>query len=1092
MNKALTVYKASAGSGKTFTLAVEYISLLIKNPEDYQHILAVTFTNKATQEMKTRILSQLYGIANGLESSESYLREVQSRTGLMEQVIRSNARLALSLLIHRYSDFRIQTIDAFFQFVLRNMARELNLTANLRVDLNDSQVEHKAVDQLIDGLEQGQDILRWIRDYIDRNIEDDLGWNVIGKIKDFGQNIFKDFYKEHERQLDALFANDSFFDNYTKELRGMQSTLKKKLNDSASAIIDEIKHAGVDEPGLFRRFLYGYLVKQSKAEPLPDSTPGYVQTCIEQPDKWTSGKCPAAEKATITALASEKLCAMLANLDEYRQSAACNYQSAKLVLAHLSQLRLLHAIADTMNRINRESNRFMLSNTQSLLRNIIGTSDTPFIFEKIGTRLKHIMIDEFQDTSLAQWSNFRTLLENCMAQTGSRNLIVGDVKQSIYRWRQGDWQLLGNIDRKISPEYLDIRPLDKNFRSEENIVLFNNAFFSRAISATETMLRNEGSKQADELAQAYSDLVQQPVRKGRKGSVRITLLPENPATYREQILSQLVETVDELLSKGHQQNDIAILVRSKSVIQDIVETFLQQLGGKANIVSDEAFRLDASLAVTVIISALSLLVNPDDNLTRAKLVKLYRQQVLAEPVTDNELLLTDNNQRTHLDKLLPEKFTHEQAKLIGLPIIDLIDRLIAIFNLDRLEGQSAYICTFYDTLAEYLRDNPADINEFLYKWDETLYSKTIQSDEIEGIRLITIHASKGLEYPNVIIPFCDWKLEPSDTIWCPAHQKPHPFNALPIVPVDFSAKKMQGTVFESDYQEEHFQKTLDNLNLLYVAFTRTTQNLIISGKRASKITTTHQNRSRIIEQILPDIAQQLPEAKLIAPESPQEPIEFQLGQLTHAPAPIIPTTSAPQNPFTAPIKTQLIYIQTFPQAATFRQSNRSRQFVEADPDAPENQYIKVGNVLHQIFADIRTEADINPHLNQLQQEGIIYNDDITPAQLTTRISKALQNPVVKNWFSSKWQLFNECTILQYDPTLGRTVQHRPDRVMTDGKQHIIVDFKFGAPHPSHALQVRRYMNLLAEMGNTNIKGYLWYVIRDEIQEISLPSDETPE
>ena len=201
-NNRLIVYKASAGSGKTFTLAIEYISLLINNPKSYENILAVTFTNKATEEMKMRILSQLYGISKKLPDSNNYLKMVMKKTGKSENEVIKNASIALSYLIHNYNYFRVQTIDAFFQSILRNLARELDLTANLRIDLNDRQVEEYAVEELIESLEQGDKVLDWIREYIDSNISEERNWNIIGEIKKFGMNIFKDFYKEHRKELD--------------------------------------------------------------------------------------------------------------------------------------------------------------------------------------------------------------------------------------------------------------------------------------------------------------------------------------------------------------------------------------------------------------------------------------------------------------------------------------------------------------------------------------------------------------------------------------------------------------------------------------------------------------------------------------------------------------------------------------------------------------------------------------------------------------------------------------------------------------------------------------------------------------------------
>lgn len=322
MEKALTVYKASAGSGKTFTLASEYITLVVKNPQDYKKILAVTFTNKATQEMKIRILSQLYGIAHHLPDSQAYFDQVVRKTGFQETVIRENAAEALSLLTHHYNEFRVQTIDAFFQSVLRNLARELNLTANLRIDLNDDQVEAQAVDEMINSLEEGEEVLKWIRDYIDKNIEDDQGWNVINQIKEFGKNIFKDFYKDHQKELDERFREENFFDGLITDLRKRRASAQKCLNDHASQMLGKIHEAHLDDQNLFNnksRGIYPYIVRLAKEKPSSVGAPKYVNACIEDAGKWPSGDCPAAEKSAITDLASTALCADLELLKDTGQ-----------------------------------------------------------------------------------------------------------------------------------------------------------------------------------------------------------------------------------------------------------------------------------------------------------------------------------------------------------------------------------------------------------------------------------------------------------------------------------------------------------------------------------------------------------------------------------------------------------------------------------------------------------------------------------------------------------------------------------------------------------------------------------------------------
>ncbi len=1088
MEKALTVYKASAGSGKTFTLASEYITLVVKNPQDYKKILAVTFTNKATQEMKTRILSQLYGIAHKLPDSQAYYEQVLRKTGFPELTIRENAAEALSLLTHHYNEFRVQTIDAFFQSVLRNLARELNLTANLRIDLNDEQVEAQAVDELINSLEEGEEVLTWIRDYIDKNIEDDKGWNVIGQIKDFGKNIFKDFYKDHKAELDSRFREESFFDDFITVLRKIRKESPKKVKEQAGKLLQKISDASVDT-GYFIKGLCGYITKQFENEPTDEGPSANVLKCLDSPDNWLLKKCPAGEKERISTLISESWYDDLLLLEQYRKECWKEYQSSNLTLKHLSQLRLLHAISEAVDEINKDTNRFMLSNTQSLLSTLMKDTDTPFVFEKMGAYLKHIMIDEFQDTSTIQWTNFRKLLDNCMAQIESHNLIVGDVKQSIYRWRQGDWKLLNNIEHDFSEEQIKIEPLETNYRSEENIIRFNNAFFTQAVIQTVKELESDDIKGASQLIEAYKEIEQKPRKDDGKGSVHIKLFPYDKkavSEYNENVLNELINNIRELLNRGYKQKDIAILVRSKGVIQDIADKFQSEFGTDVSIVSDEAFQLDASLAVNVIIAALRLLTHPDDKLTESKLVKLYQQQVI-QTDRDNNALFVDEGER-ELKSFLPSGYVDKFDFLLRLSLVDLVDEIYSLFNLGSLEGQSAYVCTFYDTLNEYLRDHPADIDDFIEEWEESLSSNTIQSDEVDGIRLITIHKSKGLEYDNVLIPFCDWGLEKTvgNTIWCPGDNKEKPYGDLPLIPIDFS-KKMIGTVFEDDYKEEHLQNTVDNMNLLYVAFTRAGKNLFITGKKASKSTftklqngNTATDRSQIIQLVIDNLANELPEAT-VDDAGDKEAISFDFGTLLDC-GQRVDKEKSTENPFELTPKTHKLKIETFPHPVSFRQSNKSHDFINGEDIDPSdaNRYIKVGNILHQLFSTILTEDDIEPRLKELEQEGVIYNDEVTSRELQNKIANALMNEKVKDWFSSRWKLFNECTILDYDKESGDIYEHRPDRVMTDGKEIIVVDFKFGKPREEYHEQVQRYMSLLMRMGYEKVSGYIWYVVRNEI------------
>ena len=1114
MEEHLTVYRASAGSGKTFTLAVEYISLLVKDPENYQHILAVTFTNKATQEMKMRILSQLYGIANSLQSSQQYFNKVKEKTNMPDAVIRNNARAALTLLIHRYNNFRILTIDAFFQQVLRNLAHELGQTANLRVDLNNEEITEKAVDQMIESLEKGQPVLQWISTYINNSIEDDNGWNIIGKIKTFGTNIFKDFYKAHEANLKEQLSNADDFKVYETTLRKRRNDIRKTFNSKARSILNEIKNANLDIPSNYRSGLYKYLTDSAIAPLTNKPLKAGVLKANESPQNWTSSKCAKADKQQIQTLAAEVLSAQLSELIAYNNDNWNEFQSIQLTLSHLSELRLLHAIADAVDNLTKDTNRFMLSNTQALLKELIADSDTPFIFERIGARLKHVMIDEFQDTSTIQWQNFQVLLANCMAQELSQNLIVGDIKQSVYRWRQGDWGILNNIEKSFAHQKIRLETLDYNYRSEKRIIDFNNAFWEQCVANTAKEVAQDDAEKAKIVQKAYEDVAQKTHKTTENGFVKISLYPSK--SMKEAVLEELIETIKELFNNrygGKNQSKIAILVRSKSNIQDIVNALLQSFGNEINIVSDEAFRLDASLSVNIIVSAMHLLTHPDDVLTRGKLVKLYNQEVLKKPLTDTDLLVSINGsnnidtknidkkerrklateqQMAKLNSQLPPEYVANRELLLGLPIVDLVDKLFMLFGLDQLEGQSSYICTLYDTLNDFLKDHTADIDDFINEWENSLSSKTIQSDEIEGIRIMTIHKSKGLEFDNVIIPFCSWEMEKKGTLWCETKNKPAPYNKLPLLPIDFSRDKLIGTVFEDDYKEEHFQNIVDNLNLLYVAFTRASKNLFVFGLRQGKTTleniakgTPPGNRSYAIELALRQVSEQLQGSSLSFPDDIGSEIHFEYGTL--APETHEKEHAVADNPFLIKPDKHIVSIATYPQAATFKQSNKSIEFVKGEDVDPSERtrYIKIGNVLHQLFSTIYTTADIPARLNELEQQGIIYNDEITSAQLRTRIEDAITNPQVQEWFSKRWQLYNECTILEYNKDTNEMEEHRPDRVMTDGKEFVVVDFKFGKEREEYKKQVQQYMEILIRMGHKKVSGYLWYVVKNNVVEVNI-------
>ena len=1069
--KPLTVYKASAGSGKTFTLATEYIRLLVENPQCYRNILAVTFTNKATEEMKMRILSQLYGIWKQLPESDKYLQNIQEKTGLAPNVISERAGLALNNLTHNYNYFRVETIDTFFQSVLRNMARELDLTTNLRIGLNDYQVEELAVDQLIEDLTTTDVMLQWILKYIMENISDDKSWNVIAQIKKFGQNIFKDYYKEVSITLEQKMGEAGFFENYTTCLRDLRKAAEEYMKEIGESFFDTLEGEGlnVDDLSSKQRGIASFFNKLRKGTFDPSIITTTVANHLENIEKWcpkTNPRRDAVLQVVESSLIQILKCAVEAQEKQWKI-----FQSSNLTLRHLNQLRLLSSIEKKVREINETENRFLLSDTQQLLHSLIDGSDSPFIFEKIGTQLQHVMIDEFQDTSTIQWQNFKVLLAETMSHEDGSNLIVGDVKQSIYRWRSGDWRLLNGIENQFNSMLMEIKSLSTNYRSTRNVIDFNNTFFRHAAKVEYQALEELECDEREQLEKAYADVEQKvPDDKKDEGRVTIELLPNNE--YQESVLEHTVEYVRELIDAGVSQKDIAILVRYNNHIPLIAQYFLENLP-EVSIVSDEAFRLEASSAVCLMIQALHLLLHPDDQLTKAAIVKTWLCTVQGKELTDDQFMIAGNN----FDEYLPEAYIAHFDELLTLPLYELAEKIYSIFQLHRLEGQGAYLCAFYDHLANYVNENTTDIQSFLTEWDENLSKKTIQSDETNGIRLISIHKSKGLEFDHVIIPYCDWTLEKysDNIIWCKPNEAP--FNDLPIAPIDYSPK-MMGSIYEKEYLHEHLQNTVDNLNLLYVAFTRAAKSLYVVGKRGAK-----NSRSALIELCLPLVAESMPEAQLEGMENNEAAIVFEYGtcQTSQPELPSQNNEKESSNPFLQKSEAISVSIRTYDSKVNFRQSNRSRDFIEGEDIDQQRRYIQAGSILHEIFSTIQTEKDIPEALQRLQFEGILYDEEMTAERITSMLRKRLSDPRVASWFSPRWTLFNECTILSVED--GEVCEHRPDRVMTDGNEWIVVDFKFGHPDPEYHTQVRRYMDLLLSMGHHNIKGYLWYVYSNKIEEV---------
>lgn len=1041
----LHVYRASAGSGKTFRLTVEYLKLLMDDPTVYRHILAVTFTNKATNEMKTRIMSQLYGISHSLPDSESYVEVLRQEGDWGERQIRHRCGQALQFMMHDYGRFSITTIDAFFQTILRQLIQELDLPSNLRVDLDSESVLKEAVDLLMDEMTHDDNLLHSVLAYVESKMKDGHSWNVVNNLNEFGKHIFSEQYLEHSHSVRQRLEDKKVFITFRKMLDAYEENVWRDLANTADTYFDTCNQLGIDENTLSKKapkmFPFFASLKNRDKNIKTDGTT--IRERAENGNAWLNKE----QQSKWGDLVQTHLVPLLQHALQVLDSPT--FVTVPLVRKNLYQLSLIADIDRCVRQLNESANRFLLADTAQVLSQLIADSDVPFIYERTGTRIDHIMIDEMQDTSRMQWRNFKPLILNSLS-AGCDCLLVGDVKQSIYRWRNGDWGILNNLekDTDFSGKIKSI-PGKTNFRSRGRVVSFNNAFFEQVADKMAASLPLGGT----DVRKAYESVRQNvPIGRENDGYVHVDLINEQlKAEQRIQAEAELVwQSVQTLLAAGVEQNDIAILVRKNKHIPALISFFQQKAEGiPFNVVSNEAFQLDASLAVRLLVQAIRVAARPNDALQQAILSHMLDEQGCSY-VGDCAA------------SSLPSLSTNET-----LPLRELCANLCEELHLNEMAGQDAYLFYFFDQLSAFISDHGSDLEAFLRLWDDKMHRQSIPANSMDGLRILSIHKAKGLEFNSVIVPFCEWELDADSRtcLWCEPQQPP--FDFLPLLPLNYDSK-IKSSLFREEALAEQMKSCVDSLNLLYVAFTRAADNLfVIGGKNSSKAS---------IFSVLQDTLQQFAaDGNVRETSGSNESVTtYETGEICVRQHKSESTENVLlQAP--APIDTRFRYGHSRLQ---FLQSNESFRFVhQADtPDtasAERSQYIDEGLLFHSLLASVRTLDDLPAAMDRLETHGLCP-DTHTRDHLATMLQEAFSDEQARDWFHPRWTVFNEQEILCLRED-GIPRRLRPDRVITDGRRTLVIDYKTGQPHPDHAQQVHQYIDRLRDMGHTDTTGFLWYV-----------------
>jgi len=995
-NKQFLVYRASAGSGKTYAIALQYIAQLMRGTS-HKHILAVTFTKDATGEMKERILEKLYDLSQMTDEGfmKSLLAELPAMT---KEDISAKAAEALKNILHDYSRFHVTTIDSFFQQVVRNLARELGTGSQFNIEIDTEMPVHEAVRSMLQEATHNEATLSRITAFVEHKLEDGR-WSIEKDLQSFGQNIFKESFQDKEKRLrEQLNDNPAKIKETIAECKKIRKIFENTMAQYAGRFSDsgmEFYQGTVKGvPGYFRK-----LLKKDWSEPN-----SYVKAVL------------AGEKGKGGDLHYLQL---LRDTEEYRNRNIRQYNAACLLLKYIYQLELIEDLSDKINEHNAEQNRFMLAKTSQLLSEMVGERDASFVYEKIGAEIKHVVIDEFQDTSTLQWRNFRVLISEILS-SNRFGMLVGDVKQSIYRWRNGNWRILNNIEESLGG-LADYRTLDVNYRSDRIVVEFNNRLFKQAAAGL-----------SNPLQKAYAAVEQKSVDKSGSGYVSVDFTDKDDSRdYNEAVIDLVAEKIRRLLDSGVSVPDICILCRTNQQIRDMAAALPARLEG-IKIISEEAYQLGASGDLQIITAALRYVSDPSDSVSG---------YILREKLSG----VSSYKGAADVDIHFPTR----------LPLYELILEIVRRFNLQ----ESAFLYAFMDRTADYLSRNTADIRAFLDYWDTKLSGESVplptgKDSSRDGILAMSIHKSKGLQFHTVIVPFADWDIAPKSSfyrqnlLWCSGEQPPFDLSLLPIEYND----QMNNSLFSHAFADETEMLEMDSLNVLYVALTRAEHNLVIISKTPSLKTETLRIQN-ILKNILGGNIEQGEIVKSAVKKDEQT-------------ANVFKSTGAVQEEITfKPVKTEVRYMQT----------TRAQRFVKGDDDLNDrNEYVREGNIIHNLFSYIQTADDTSRAVETLIERGVINSSDREKyaARLKGYISQK------KEWFSGRYKIINECSILTAEGT------YRCDRVMlNDMDNAIVVDYKTGAEHASHRKQTLKYMQLLQQMGFPQTQGFIWYLNDNNIIEI---------
>ncbi len=1030
-NKPLQIYNASAGSGKTYTLVQEYLRIILhsEDPYKFKSILAMTFTNKAANEMKERVIMALINLKTPdyLKTNEQqeFLQQTAKNLGLSPQTIQQRSVKILNKILHHYSSFSVLTIDKFTHKIIRTFAKDLGVSIDFDVELDVKTLRKNVTDLLFDSIGRNKELTYLMKRYAKDNLEQDKSWNFSRQLFEFSDLLFKeDALKAINilKNIDTKIFNKAK-DNIKKEIAISENKLKS-YGDEAFSIIKQ-HHLTADDFVGKSNSVYKYFKDLSQGI---IREPSNTLIKNDEDDKWAHTSSP--NKSVVESIQCV-LSQYFKQILYWFETDYITYNLNKEVYKNINNLSLLKYVLKIIEDIKEEENILLISDFYKKISDLIIKEPIPFIYEHLGTRYEHFLLDEFQDTSRLQWINLVPLVHNSLASL-NQNLIVGDGKQAIYRWRNGEVEQFTKLPNKIfNPDNIEslaeaeqtFKSLGKkyeltyNYRSAKEVIEFNNTLFTHL-----------SQKLSPHLQYIYSDVKQKPVKK-HKGYVKALFKDDFDDDDQ---LEFTLNSINESLTAGFDCKDICIIVRNNSS-GVLLANFLSEKG--IEVISPDSLFIGKDTTVKFLYHLMNALLQLNDDNYKYKALEHYAILQEKEPT----ILIQQAQQVDIVTFFLNQGIILPQSNFFH-NLYEFVEALIQVFDFDPTYNN--FLQFFLELVHQYETLNNSNIRDFLLWFKDKGQEQSIVSPEgANAIQIMTIHKSKGLQFPVVICPFLDWKFDVSNqTVWVEDDNF-----VLPAFFVNMT-KRIKESVLNDVFTTEEAKFYLDQLNLLYVAFTRPKTALFLCGKIKGK-------KSPVSEWLAPFFQQ----SQLFTTNNDF----YELGELINKKEKKEDVVNKYQLKF-------LKQVMNKPQLSYKSAMNWNVDDIDKDR--------KFGTLVHQVLSKLSTKTDLETTLTALNKKGII--DECQIDDVKNYVLDLFNNSRFNSYFNNNLKVFNEKEIINQ-----KGYKLIPDKVIFNENSVLIVDFKTGKEAESHKKQVKDYIKLYQDMGYENVRGELFYTNKKEVIEV---------